>query len=105
MRMPRNTTLLQALIAKYYIKNLVGVPRIELGFYEPESYVIPLYHTPILSIILHRVTDNFLLKISATPPRCRRTSGSQVVPHTTCALCRTRTCDPTRVKGVLYQLS
>ena len=26
---------------------MVGMPRIELGLYAPEAYVIPLYHGPV----------------------------------------------------------
>ncbi len=45
MRMPRNTTLLQALVQNSVTAG-VGVPRIELGSYAPEAYIIPLYDTP-----------------------------------------------------------
>lgn len=32
------------------VTTTVGVPRIELGSYAPEAYIIPLYDTPTLLI-------------------------------------------------------
>ena len=31
----------------FFFRNSVGAPRIELGFYAPEAYVMPLYHAPV----------------------------------------------------------
>ena len=36
---------------------LVGMPRIELGLYAPEAYVIPLYHIPSMRLSGQAVGD------------------------------------------------
>ena len=90
---------------EHLVASSVGAPRIELGSRAPEARILPLYYAPTEETTPKRAYYLCYYTPIGYSILSAHTTFALALSPEICGRYRTRTCDPTRVKGVLYQLS